>query len=216
MCKSQSPPTLEQLLNDCSDPISPCWQCGWNEFIRRYKLFIYKKVIHRCKAWNVPRLGLQFSETVNDVVAEIYTELCKNQCEAFRKLSVRNNEQMFFAWLATICNRAASRHVQKYFNRTLSDIDQDDEKKDYPGYFANLESDLRWELYETLIGKLRASGQRKRRNMERDINIFLQHTWADFSPEMISYHPCLSNVKPQLVFVVVARVRSYLRRDKNF
>jgi hypothetical protein len=212
MPQLENSPTFQQLLESCSDQASPNWERGWREFIKRYKMFIYKKVTRRCSEYRVPRLRRQLSEAVNDIVAKVYFQLYKSQCQALRDFCARDNERRFLAWLATICSRTTSRYIQDYFTMTLVD----EEPEEVRDYLTALNFDARWELYEALVEKLRAIARKKRRYLERDIHIFLQYVWADFPAAMMASHPCLKNIGPRVVDNIVNRMRTYLRREENF
>lgn len=70
----------------------------------------------------------------------------------------------------------------------------------------SVEPDDRWELYETIVSTLRQASQK-----ERDINILLTYTWADYNQEMISTLPCFQNMGHRVVDNVVNRLRNILK-----
>jgi hypothetical protein len=212
MNKIEKSLTFQELLDCCSNQASPYWEYGWGIFIKRYKMYIYKNVTKCCLSWNVPRLKKQLSEAVNDVVSDVLLTLCRNDCQAIHDFRARDNEKKFFPWLATICNRVTGRYMHHYFTAAFINAEIDDIKE----YFADLEFDVRWELYEFIIQKLRSSSTIKKRNLERDINIFQLYTWADFSSPMIATHPCLKNIGHRVVDNVINRMRDSLRSEKNF
>jgi hypothetical protein len=207
MYSAEKSMTFSQLLDYCSNIASVNWERGWGEFINRYKIFIYNNVIKSCNTWNVPRLRQQFSDAVNDVFSEIIVLLCKNECRALREFRARDNERMFLSWLATICNRTTGRYIQHYFTSTFIEGEIEDVKE----YTASLAFDIRWELYEYIITKLRSSAGRKKRHLERDIHIFMLYVWTDFTAQMITTHPCLNTIGHRVVDNVVNRMRNFLR-----
>ncbi|MBN1406317.1 MAG: hypothetical protein JW956_00930 [Calditrichaceae bacterium] len=79
---------------------------------------------------------------------------------------------------------------------------------------GDLDIDCRWEIYDYTVIKLRESNGKKR-NLERDINIFQLYTWADFSESMISFIPCYKDMGHRVVDNVVNRIRARLKDLKN-
>jgi hypothetical protein len=191
-----------QLLDTCSDPKSPYWESAWGEFLNRYKDNIYRYIIKRCSTWNAPRLRRQFSDTVNDAVADVFIILTKNNCQALKDFRERDNEIKFLSWLSILCGRAAGRYMRKNFLPQVLDSEIEEIRESLNA----IDPDERWELYETIISALRRTSQK-----ERDINIFLTYTWADYNQEMISTLPCFQNMGHRVVDNVVNRLRSILR-----
>ena len=201
---------FQQFLDDCSNPGSANYEQAWRQFIERYKLFIYNHAAKSCRKWNVPRLNTQYSETVNDIFSEVILVLCGNECKALKDFRARDNEKMFLSWLATICSRTTGRFIQRHFAMVLSETEIDS----FIEYLIDLDFDTRWELYETIVEVLRNTSSSKKRHLERDINIFLLYVWADFSGPMIKKHPCLQEIGPRVVDVVVNRFRQQLNMDR--
>lgn len=212
MSPHKSPLSLRELLDICSSPESPDWEAGWSEFIKRYKVFIKGKVAKRCSEFNVPRLRMQFPETVKDVVSKVFLKLCTNQCRALQNFRERDNELAFRCWLSLICSRTASRYIEEYFVDNL--VDEKIEK--LREYVAGLDYDHRWELYEAVVERLRTSFKQRKRHLERDIHILLLYVWADFPAIEIAIHPCLHELGPRVVDNIVSRLRKELRRHRNF
>ena len=100
---------MSELLINCCDEGSPQRELAWREFLKRYKNFIYRVITYRCFGWRVSRLSRQLSDVVNDVVSEVFTILTQS-LDQYREV---DNEKKFRAWLATICNRAASRYLKR-------------------------------------------------------------------------------------------------------
>ncbi|MFZ5516559.1 MAG: hypothetical protein ACOY90_07955 [Candidatus Zhuqueibacterota bacterium] len=205
---NQNDPTFsfQQLIDDCSHPDSADYEHAWRQFIERYKLFIYNHVARSCRKWNVPRLNIQYSETVNDIFSEVIMVLCNNACKALKDFRARDNEKMFLSWLATICSRSTGRFIQSHFTRVLSETEIDT----FIEYLIDLDFDTRWELYEAIVARLRSASGAKKRNLERDVHVFLLYVWADFSAPMQKNHPCLKSMEPHAVDVVVNRIRQQL------
>jgi hypothetical protein len=211
MEKFRSSMTFQELLECCSDIASPRWEAGWREFIKRYKKFIYNKVAQRCSIWGVPRIQRQFSEFVNEIVDTVFVTLCKNDCQALRDFEARENERRFFAWLATICERTASRHIRALLKESLLDEKKEEVLRD----FHSLDSGTRWELHEMVVTELRTFSKRKIGNLERDIHIFQLYVLADFSETMVRAHPCLKTLSHGVVHNVIYRMRNILVQQKN-
>lgn len=208
----QPAPTLSQLLDFCSSARSPHWEAAWREFIARYKTFIYAKCAQGCRKWNVARLQRQFNEVVHDVVAEVLGALIQRDGQALRAFRERDDEGSFRSYLATICQREAGAHIVRYFLKPIND----GELEDFRNLVGELGIETRWALYEALVATLRGGARKRRRNIERDITLFLAFAWADFSAVMISSSPCTTNVDRHLVEVVVNRMRGLLREAKTF
>ncbi len=211
MTQNEPIPNFQQFLDDCSNPGSANYEQAWRQFIERYKLFIYNQAAKHCRKWNVPRLNTQYSETVNDIFSEVILTLCENGCRALKNFRARDNEKMFLSWLATICSRATGRFIQRHFSMVLADAEIDN----FIDYIIDLDFDTRWELFETIVEILRDTSSSKKRHLERDINIFLLYVWADFSAPMIKIHPCLQEIGPRVVDVVVNRFRQQLNENKS-
>ena len=203
MAQFQNPPSFQELLAYCTDRNSPYWEAGWREFVKRYNKFLYATVTKRCLNFNLPRLRRQLSDVVNDIVAEVYVVLSKSLGN-YREV---DKEQVFFHWLVTICNRAAGRYLRRGFVTAIVDNDVDE----FQNYVQGLLPNTSMELYEDLVHKLRASGSKRKRNIERDINIFQFYVWADLSEAMIQAHPCLVNEGERVVENVVWQMRQFLR-----
>jgi hypothetical protein len=162
--------------------------------------------------WGVPRIQRQFSDFVNEIVDEVFATLYKNDCQALRGFVARDNERMFLAWLGTICERTANRSIRSLIRVRLLD----EEHEELHDSLRSLDSNERWELYETIVAELRGFSKRKSERRERDIHIFQLYVWADFSEPMIETHPFLKNLGARIVDNVVNRMREYLRRRRNF
>lgn len=201
-----SPFALQKMLNGCCDPSSPGWERSWNDFIQRYKRFIYFRVNGFCRAWKSPHVQKQLSDIVNDVVEIVFEKLCVEEHKTLRSFAGGDNEQAFCSWLTTICYRTSNRYLrQKWF-----DVVRDDEA------FATREDkftesfEASREIYETIVALLRRLPKRKTDLRERDINIFALYTFAGFSEPMLRASGCLESVGPRVVDVVVHRLRKEL------
>jgi len=195
--------SLKELLDCCTRESSPQYQNGWREFSARYKMIIYQNVTRRCLGWRVSRLHRQRSDTVNDIVTEVFMILLSS-LSSYREVE---DERKFRLWLATVCNRAAGRFLQREFTSALAEADIEE----FQNYIHGVQFDTRWELFENVVAKLRRKTGTKKRNLERDINIFLLYTWGDLSEPMILSHPCFKDMGHRVVDNVVNRMRAILR-----
>lgn len=196
--------SLAQLITHCSDTNSPQRESAWRQFLKHYKVFIYQAVTRRCLTWRVPRLRRQLSDVVNDIVSEVFIILCKALSD-FREVE---DEKKFKLWLATISNRAVGRYLQREFFCEMAEPDLEE----FRNYIQCLGHDSRWELYENVIEKLLTASGNKKKNLERDINIFLLYTWADLSQPMILSHPCYVDMGHRVIDNVVNRMRDMLKK----
>lgn len=199
--------SLSALLHICCDENSPHRESAWREFLKRYKHFIYQVITHRCLGWQVSRLRRQLSDVVNDIVSEVFIILTKSLTQ-FRELE---DEKKFRAWLATVCNRATGRYLKREF---VSDLVEPD-IEELQNYIEGLEFDSRWELYESVIEQLRSGDSAKKRNLERDINLFQFYIWSDLSQTTIQTHPCYAEIGHRVIDNVVNRLREGLRKKDN-
>ena len=195
--------SLKDLTKICSDPKSPYREEAWREFLKIYKIFIYQNVTRYCCNWRIPRLRRQLSDVVNDIVSEIYIILCSTM-SSYREVT---DEKKFRFWLATICSRTVSRYIQREFSHVMANPDIEE----FQDFLFELHRDNRWELYEAIVERLRNSKTGKKRNVERDINIFLLYVWADLNNDMILSHPCYRQLGHRVLDNVVNRMRSLLK-----
>ena len=73
----------------------------------------------RCHGFNVPRLKLSYSETVNDILDEVFLKLIVDESKALRDFRALDDENRFYAYLTTICQRMTSRFIQKHIESNL-------------------------------------------------------------------------------------------------
>ena len=207
MPQFKPPLSFRELLVYCSDRDSPHWEFAWREFYKRYGMFLYNSVRKRCRNFNVPRLRRQLPEVVDDIVAEVLVTLTKS-IGNYREV---DNEDIFPYYLAIIFNRTSSRFIKRQFVPAMVDQDIHEIKSE----IQNMPPDTRVELYEHLVCKLRASDSGRKRNIERDINIFQFYFWADLSEAMIQSHPCLLNEGERVVENVIRQMRIFLKETSD-
>lgn len=199
---------FSELLKQCTNPESPRQlETAWYEFMKRYKTHIYSAVTRRCMSWNVPRLDRQISDVVNDIASEVFVIIYKSLA-GFKEIEY---ERKFIIWLTTICSRSSSHYLQRQFMHTLTDLDIEV----FQDVIGGLSFDSRWELYESAADRMRSVQSSKKKNLERDINIFLMYVWSDFSDKMVLTHPCYSSLGGRVIDNVINRMRSVLREDKK-
>ena len=199
--------SLDRLIACCSDRKDKDYEKAWREFIKRYKTFIYQVITHRCIGWRVSRLRRQLSDTVNDVVSEVFAILTRSLGQ-YKEVE---DEKKFRLWLATICNRAAGRFIKREFFSDMADEDLED----FRNYIGEIEFESRWELYESVVNQLRETDSAKKKNLERDINLFQLYIWSDLSQPIILSHPCYVTVGHRVIDNVVNRLREQIRKQKN-
>ena len=198
---------LSLLLSYCCDTHSGKREMAWREFLKRYKTYIYRVVTYRCINWRVTRLRRQLSDVVNDVISEVFAILTQS-LDQYREVE---NEKRFRFWLGTICNRATSRYLKREFFSDMAEPDLEE----FQNYIQGIESDSRWELYESVVNRLRLSDSAKKKNVERDINLFQFYVWSDLSQPMILTHPCYTTIGPRVIDNVINRLREQIRDEKS-
>ncbi len=203
-----TPLTLQQLLLYCSNPDSPHWESAWREFLQRYKKPIYRYIDSYCSAWRLPRLKLQFSEVVNDILNDVIYYLCRDEFKILKSYRECGNEKQFLAWLASICISRGTRYLHSFFSESLSE----EKVEDLRSSIAELESDLQQELYETMVAKLRSSAGKKKLYLERDIHIFMLYLWSEFSPAQISQLPTIPSVSVGAIYRIIERLRDSAKK----
>lgn len=209
MCKFDSPPTLRQLLDYCSDPSDPCYQWGWAEFYDRFNNYIYCHVRQNCFNWNAKRLSLQLADAVEDIVLEVYGILVKNECKNLKSFIFRDDKIRLLAWLKKVCWTASSRYLKKHFPSFLEEENFDS----MISHIGGLDSDCTWEYYELVVKISRMATQRK--FLERDLIIFQLVVFGQLSKLMIKSHHCFAEMTDHNIEVAIHRIREILRKNKN-
>lgn len=201
---------LGTMIQHCTDRESPHWERAWSEFLSQYKRYIYKVITVKVLQWNDGRLRMQVKEVVNDIFLNVISGLVERDGKVLADFRAVENVQVFRAWLGTVSANAATRYLQKYYKERFAA----EEPENFYGLLKSVDAEVRWELYESLVGELRANSGRARRNAERDIHIFMLNKFADFSFEMIDSHPSLKGIGEQVLYNVVNRLRSLLKNFK--
>ena len=140
---------------------------------------------------------------------EVVILLCNHGCKALRDFRERENEIKFRAWLRVVCNRKADAYIRKNYVPMLIES----EAGEVQNFLMGFEIDDRWQLYEEHVAFLRMNKKNKKQNIERDINIFKLYVWACFTDSMIKSTPCLKEIGPRVVDLVVNRTRQFLRES---
>ncbi len=202
---------LQSLLASCGQTNSPLWQVAWNEFVKRYKEFIWQKVNYRCSQLKIPRLSRQRSEVVGDVVSEVFLKLCKDECKALRSFRGHNNERVFLSWLGVICKNTCDNVMKVQFKRIISDRDVSNFQD-----ASAFELDTTWELYETVLKILQTSVTKKMKQRRRDIKIFFMYVWDDVSANAFQSHRFSKQISLRALHTIVYRMRKILRAHPAF
>ena len=202
---------LKELICLCADHNSEHCNSAWVEFMRRYKMFMYKVITKKCRQFNIARLSLDFSETVNDIVFEVFFKLNVDQCKALTDFRAVDKEKKFLAYIAIICERTASRYIKKY----VEDFVITGPPDLFQAYMNNIMPDLRWMVYEDLVSDLRRQAGQRKKNAARDIHILLLRRWAELSKSTILMNPCLASLEEHTLDVVVNRMAEHLKQQKK-
>jgi len=201
--------SLTELLAYCTNPASPHWDHAWQIFAHRYKLLVYKIVKQRCNAWKVERLDKQLSDAVNDIVSKVFIELISNDYQLLKRYQSGDNEDLFIAYLCTISDRTAKHYILRFFKFKFLLIDNDL----IQNYIGHIDPDLRWELYEKIVNDLRKSAGIRKKNLERDIHLFMMFTSDELSINMMRQQQFYRCINKQVFFNVIARMRHILKKS---
>ncbi|RMG61790.1 MAG: sigma-70 family RNA polymerase sigma factor [Calditrichaeota bacterium] len=204
--------SLSDLIDALSQPSSAQWQKAWQEFLSRYHRFIYHCINQRCQRWQADRLGYQLNDIVEDIYGQVMVILCQDNARVIRNFAHKSDENRFLAWLAAVCNHAATRYLkQQFFQRAL-----DSDPRSHTQVRAMMAEDNHdeWLMFQWINHCLREKQKTRRNNFERDLFIFFLYTFADFSREQIASLPCLEGIGHRVVDVAVNRIRSVLRQHR--
>lgn len=198
--------SLDKLLEYCANPKSSHWNHAWQIFNNRYKLLIYKVVTQRCKAWNVKRLNKQMSDAVNDITSNVFVRLINNNYHLLKKYRSGDNEKLFCAYLVTISDRTAINYILHYFKHSMHLLDNDL----IQDYIRHIEPDYCCELFEEIVHEFRKSSGFKKKNLERDINLFMMFTCDELSVNMLCDFKFYRGINKQVFNNVITRMRHIL------
>ncbi len=206
--------SFEELLTHCGDVSSCYWQIAWAEFENRYDRFIYKKIAERCAAMRPPRLCLQFSATVEDILSEMKVTLLKHDCRALRNFRGKHSETIFLAWLKQIAHRTTRAYLQRNYKEYFSETETMSLDFVHCADQQN-EGQARREAFQEIVASLRSLAACNARNTERDINIFLLYTLSEFNADMFMSHPLFKRIGHRVVDNVVNRTRDRLAQSSD-
>jgi len=198
---------LTQLLEYCTTPHSQYWNEAWQIFIKRYKLLVYKIVSQRCKAWKVDRLDKQLSDVVNDIVSKVFLELIKNDYKLLKRYNSGDNENQFIAYLVTISDRTAKQYILRFFKHSFSIL----ENENMQNYIGFMDPDYSWEFYEMIVDNFRESAGLRKKNLERDIHLFMMFASDELSIKMIRQQKFYQCISKQVMNNVIHRMRHILK-----
>ena len=203
--------SLKELIPLCADPESEHYNHAWLEFTKRYKMFMYKVITRKCREFNIARLSLDFSETVNDIVFEVFFKLNIDHAKALQDFRAVDDERKFLAYIAIICERMTSRYIKKY----VEDFVITGPPDLFRAYMNSITPDLSWAVYEDLVSDLREQAGQRKKNSERDIHILMLRRWAELSKQMILMHPCIASLSEHTLDVVVNRMGGPFKANKK-
>ena len=200
---------LTELLEYCTNPHSPHWNHAWQIFNNRYKLLVYKIVTQRCNAWKVERLDKQLSDAVNDIVSKVFFELINNDYKLLKRYESGDNENLFTAYLGTISDRTAKQYILRFFKFTFLLLDNDNIRN----YIGHIDPVYCWELYEMIVYDFRKSAGSRKKNLERDIHLFMMFASDELSIKMIRQQKFYQCINKQVFTNVIARMRHVLKKN---
>ena len=206
--------SFAELITHCGNVRSGYWQVAWNEFERKYERFIYKKIAERCAALRPPRLQLQFSETVEDILSDVKVALLKEECRSLREFRHKESEPVFLAWLKQIAFRTTRSYLRRNYKAFFSTVDAESLEFTLPS--APQTTGLaRKEAFTQIVEALRRQAASNARNTERDIFIFLLYTLSEYNARMFADHPLFKGLGHRVVDNVVNRTRDRLAAHRG-
>jgi hypothetical protein len=201
--------SLQETLQDCTDPSSPSFDRAWNSFIDKYKNYIYKVIHNRCQLWHQDRGPSDLSDTVNDAANEVFLLLYRRNGRALSQFKAIHSETAFRGYLATISDRVARRTLQR--EKIYASFDDSLQIKD-----KSISQESRWQVFDYLVSILRFKAGKQERNIERNILLFNLYTLEDYTKEMLQKPPVFRGLGHRVVDNVVGRSREKLNiDDKN-
>lgn len=198
--------SLKPLLELCISGSENEKTHAWNELLHRYERLLIYFIDRRVSSWNMPRLGLQKEEIVEDVFSEVLVILY-NKLATFKN---REQEYKFKSWLEVICRNATGRYISKTFSTAeesyVPEVHNDKEECCPDGN--------NWELYERTQSLLQRALV-KGKNIERDKHIFLLNVWAGFPARQITAHPLYTTLSLNQVEVIISRIKKKIKEDNG-
>ncbi len=201
--------SLKEMLDGCTSPDTPQWEKAWKVFFQRYKTFIRSVVYNKCYRWDAPRLGFQFQETVDDIIIEIYSKLCRNDYRVLKKFKNIHSQHKFKAYLALISARTTNHRLAKLF------IDQmlETPPEELPEMIKTDQPYEDWELYDSVVQFIRDHASDRKQHTERDILIFMLYIWGGLDSKAILNQPVFKDTGHRVLDNVINRTRSLLRNN---
>ncbi len=80
-------------------------------------------------------------------------------------------------------------------------------------YFGHIDPDNRWELYEMIVNDFRESAGTRKKNLERDIHLFMMFASDELSMKMIRLQKFYQCINKQVFMNVISRMRHILRKN---
>jgi hypothetical protein len=209
MQTSQNPLSLKQILDACTCDDSGQLELGWRELLSRYKLFIYKVIVHRVAHQAHSVIHRLDKETVNDIISEVITKLCEDNYKLLRRFKSFDCERSFRGYLAIITTRT----TEKYLSYNLADSIDDVEEKNRP-VADEPEHQVRLQFLEPVVNILRTRAAKKEKNVEYKILMFNLYILGDFSAKMLLCQPLFKGMGHRVLDNVINRTRGkFLQKD---
>ena len=200
---------LKDFLKICTKPGSPEFESACMCFISQYKAYIYAIVYKRGVLWYQNQQPAEMSETVNDIVHDIYFLLFKNNARALKNFNASHSELAFRGYLATISDRLTRRILRKKVIH--SSIEGRVETKEY-----SIDQDKCWQIFDYVVTTLRQKTGRQGKHVEQNILLFNLYTTGDMTREMIQATPIFKKIGHRVVDNVVLRSRAKIdSADEN-
>lgn len=206
---SQDPFSLKQVLDacTCNDPVQ--LEQGWRKLLSRYKIFIYKVILHQIAHQANSKIHRLDEEAVNDMVSEVIAALCENNYKLLKRFKSVNCERSFRGYLAIITARITDRNLLDNFTDSIDDIE---EKSEPPVEEAGHQAHL--QLFESLVKILRSRSTLKERNIEYKILMFNLYILGDFSAKMLLWQPLFKGMGHRVLDNVINRTKEkFLQKD---
>jgi hypothetical protein len=206
---SQNPLSLKQLLDACTSNDPGQLEQGWRELLSRYKIFIYKVIVHRATHQahgNIHRID---EETVNDIFSEVIVALCEDDYKLLRRYKSVDCERSFRGYLATITARITGKHRSDNLTERIDDLEEQSRQ-----VADESEHQVRLQFFEPVVNILRARTAKKEKNVEYKILMFNLYVLGDFSAKMLLWQPLFKGMGPRVLDNVINRTRGkFLQKD---
>ena len=189
---------FSDLLDMCSNPRHECYQEAWNEFERRYRKDIFRRIHMHLLRWNLAK-NVSY---VEDISGKITERLLANEYRVLKNFEGRDNEGKFISYLNIMCLHITNKYMKDRRRLDLVDLDPDIAG---PGIDPNLNEEKFEYWVEVLQDKIQNS-QKSPFHSERDIFVFMLRHFAKFKSKDVAQIPLL-NLSDHNVDVISHRFR---------